>query len=72
MARTASVLAGKGKVTASFMLDSTSEATIPELRERLDKDGYLLIRQFLSAPDIEKVSTGLDVAILQQHRKALP
>ena len=50
------VLAGKGEVTAAYMPDSTLQATIPELRERLDRDGYLLIRHFLSVADVQKVS----------------
>lgn len=55
MVKTFTVLAGTGKVTASQMLESTmgrEEALINQLRERLDRDGYLLIRQFLPSADI--------------------
>ncbi len=62
MVKTTSVLAGKGNVKASFMLESTLEASIPELRERLNRDGYLLIRNFLSAQVVEKVGILPDLA----------
>ena len=55
MVKTFTVLAGTGKVAASQMLESTmgwEEALINELRQRLERDGYLLIRQFLPSADI--------------------
>ena len=72
MVYTISVLAGKGNVTASFMLESTSEANIPELKKRLDRDGYLLIRHFLSAPDAEKVSIYIDMVGLNREGRRGP
>ena len=66
------VLAGKGNVTASFMQESTSEANIPMLRERLDRDGYLLIRHFLLPSDIEKVSIFLSCGMNDLTRKGWP
>ena len=70
--KTVSVLAGTGNITASVMLESTSEANIPELRERLDRDGYLLIRHFLPAPDVEKVGILLDRVYFPRHGRRGP
>ena len=70
--KTTTVLAGKGMVTASFMQDCTLQASIPMLRERLERDGFLLIRDFLPALDIEKVSTPLRCGVLEFTRKAWP